>query len=79
MFGRDTNTPKSNTLFEPTPLRTTSIDQTLSSTEELNEGTLEPYHKSYFYWINPQGVVTLEDIAELSRYQYGEHFTYHTS
>jgi len=78
MFGRDTHTPKPNTLFEPTPLRPTSIDQILSSGDELDEGTLEPYHEAYFYSVNPENIVTQEDIAALDRYQYGAHFTYIT-
>jgi len=65
MFGRDTDTPKPNTLFEPQPLRTTSIDQVLSSTKDLDEGKLDPYHESYFYWINPEHTVILEAIAAL--------------
>jgi len=47
MLGRDTDSPKPDTLFVPRPLKTTAIDQILSSTQELDEGTLEPYHESY--------------------------------
>ena len=62
MLGRDTHTPKTHTLFEPRPLRAPSIDQVLGSTEE---GTQEPYHESYFWWINPENIITLEDISGL--------------
>ena len=70
MFGRDTHTPKPKRPFEPRPLRTISIDEVLTPTPEL--GTQEPYHESYFWWINPDYSVTLEDIATLYQYQYGK-------
>jgi len=76
MFGRNTHTPKPTKPFEPRPLRTISIEEVLTPIPEL--GTQEPYHESYFWWINPENTVTLEDITSLYQYQYGENFTYHT-
>ena len=73
MFGKETHTPKT---FEPRPTRTISIAEVLTPVPEL--GTQEPYHESYFWWINPENTVTLEDITALYQYQYGENFTYHT-
>ena len=78
MFGKDTHTPETKSLCEPRPLRTTSIAQTLSATEALDEGTLEPYHGSYFYWINPENIITLQAIAALYAFEYGESFVYNT-
>ena len=66
MFGRDTNTPQLKKPFEPRPLRTISIDEVLTPIPEL--GTQEPYHQSYFWWINLESTVTLEDIAALYQY-----------
>jgi len=76
MFGRDTHTPEPKTPFEPRPLRTISINEVLPTIPEL--GTQEPYHESYFWWINPENTVTLEDIKALFQYQYGKDFIYHT-
>ena len=76
MFGRDTDTSKPKKPFEPRPLRTITIDEVLTPTPEL--GTYEPYQESYLWWINPENLVTLEDIATLYRYQYGENFIYNT-
>jgi len=76
MFGRDTDTPKPKKPFKSRPLRTISIDEVLTPIPEL--GTQEPFYKSYFWWINPGNTVTLEDIAALYEYQYGENFTYKT-
>jgi len=76
MFGRDTHTPKPEKPFDPRPLRTISINEVLTTTPEL--GTQEPYHESYFCWINPEHTVTLEDITALYQYQYGKDFIYHT-
>jgi len=78
MLGINTCTPKPDTLFETRPLRTTSIDQVLSSTEELELRRLEPYHESSFWLLSPENTVTTEDIAPLYRYKYGQNFTYHT-
>ena len=76
MFGRDTHTPKPKKPLEPRPLRTISINEVLTPTPEF--ATQEPYHESYFWWINPENTVTLEAIAALYQYQYGTAFTYHT-
>jgi len=66
MFGTDTYTPKPNTLFEPRPLRTISMAQIIPPTVTKELGTQEPYHKSYFWWINPENTVTPEDITALN-------------
>jgi len=76
MFGRDTPTPKRKKPFEPRQLRTISINEVLTLTREL--GTQEPYNESYFWCINPENTVTLEDITALYQYQYGENFVNHT-
>jgi len=76
MFGRDTQTPKPKKPFEPRPTRTTSIQEVLTPIPEL--GTQEPYNESYFWSINPDNTVTLQDIAALYHYQYGKEFSYHT-
>jgi len=76
MFGRDTHTPKPTKPFEPRPLRTISIQEVLTPIPEL--GTQEPYYESYFWWTNPENLVTLHDITTLYQYQYGENFTYNT-
>jgi len=73
MIVRETHTPKPEKPFEQRPTKTISIDEVLA---EL--GTQEPYHQSYFYWINPENTVTLEDITALYQHQYGENFIYHT-
>jgi len=78
MFGRETHTPKPEILFEPRPLRTTSISQVYFPTFIREQGTQKPYHESYFWWTNPENTVTLEDITALYQYQYGENFIYHT-
>ena len=70
MFGRDTHTPKPKKPFEPSPLTTISIDEVLTPIPEL--GTQEPYYESYFWWINPENTITLEDLTGLYQYQYGE-------
>jgi len=76
MFGIDSHTPKPKKPFEPRLLRTVSIHEVLTPTPEL--GPQEPYHESYFWWINPENTVTLKDITPLYQYQYGENFAYHT-
>jgi len=53
-----------------------SIDEVLTPTPEL--GTQAPYHESFFWWINPENTVTLEDITSLYQYQYGKDFIYTT-
>jgi len=76
MFGRDTHTPKPKKPFEPTPLRTIAIHEVLTPIPEL--GTQEPYNESYIWWIKPENTVTLEDLAALYQYQYGQDFIYST-
>jgi len=76
MFGSDPHTPKPKKPFEPRPLTTILIDEVLTPIPELE--TEEPYHECYFWWMNPENTITLEDIAALSQYQYGKEFTYHT-
>jgi len=76
MFGRNTYTPKPKKPFAPRPLRTISIDEVLTPIPEL--WTQEPYNQSYFWWINPENTVTLEDIAALYQYKYGKDFIYKT-
>jgi len=78
MFGRDTPTLKLKTLCEQRPLRTPSIDQVVTSTTIPEKGTQEPYCESYFWWINPESTITIEDIVALYRYQYDKNFIYHT-
>jgi len=78
IFGRDTYCPKPETLFEPRPLRTTSIDQVRSYAEIPERGIQEPYDEFYFLWINPENTSTIADIAALVRYQYSEDFSNHT-
>jgi len=78
MFGTDTDTPKTNTLFETRPLRTIPIAQIMPPNVTKELGTEEPYHESYFWWINPENAVTHEEITPLYRYQYSENLTYHT-
>jgi len=65
MFGRDTCTPKPETLREPRHLRAIPIDEVLTSTKTPEPGTQEPCHKSYFWWTNPENIITLEDITAL--------------
>jgi len=77
MFGRTTHTPEPKKPFEQRPLRTISIDKVLTPIPEL--GTQEPYNESYFWWINPATIVTLEDIAALYQYQDCKDLTYKTS
>jgi len=66
MFGRDTHTHEPKKPFEPRPFRTISINEVLTPIPEL--GTQEPYNESYFWWINPENTVTLEDIAAIYQY-----------
>jgi len=76
MFGRDTLTPKPKKAFEPRPWRTIAIDEVHTPIPQL--GTPEPYYESYFWWINPENTVTLEDIATLYEYQRSKDIIYHT-
>jgi len=77
-LGRDPYTPKPEKPFEPRPLRTTSIEQVLNPTDIPELETLDPYHESYFWWINPANIVTIEAMAAIYQSQYGEDFTYQT-
>ena len=76
MFGRDTHTRKRKKPFEPRPFRTISLDEVLTPIPEL--GTEKPNPESYFWWMNPEDTITLEDIATLSQYHYVKEFTNHT-
>jgi len=76
MFGRNTHTSKPKKPFEPRPLRTISIDAVLTPIPEL--GTQDPCHESYFWGINPENLVTLEDITALYQYHFGKNFIYKT-
>jgi len=59
-------------------LRTTSIEQVLNPTDIPETETLDPYHESYFWWINPANIVTIDAMAAIYQSQYGEDFTYQT-
>jgi len=62
MFGRDIYTPKPEILFEPRPLRTTSIAQVYSPSFIRELGTQRPYHETYAFWINPENIITTQDL-----------------
>jgi len=76
MFGRDTYTPKPETLFELRPLRTTSIDEVLNWTEIPQLVTEEPNKETYWFWKNPENLITTEDRAALYWQWEGEDFTH---
>jgi len=78
MFRRDTHSPKPQKPFEPRPFNTTAIDEVLNARYISKIGTHEPYQESYFWWINPESTIPLEDIAALYQYQDGPNFTRHT-
>ena len=64
---------------EPRPVRVDSILEILGPVTPISEdGTELLYHETYPFWVNPENVVTLEDIADLYRYQSGEDFNYTT-
>ena len=65
MFGRDTYTPKLETLFEPRPLRTTSISQVYFPTLIRKPGTQKPYHETYSFCINLENIITTKDLEAL--------------
>jgi len=67
MFGRETHTPKPEILFEPRPLRTTSISQVYFPTFIREIGTQKHYHETYAYWINPANTITTKDLEALYR------------
>jgi len=77
MFHQDTNTLKPETLFEPRPLRTTSIHQVLSSTQISELGTAESYHKTYGFWTNPDNINTTKGQSALYRNWEAEDFVYY--
>jgi len=76
MFGRNSHTPKPKKPFQLRPVRNTTRDEVFTPIPEL--GTHEPYYESYFWWINPENTVTLQEITALYQYDYGENFTYKT-
>ena len=63
--------------LDPRPVRTNSILELLVPATPISEDeTKLLYHESYYFWTNPEITVTLEDIANLYRYQFGEDFNY---
>jgi len=76
MFGRDTHTPKPDSILEPKPKPTLTIAQVCPPTALRERRTKEPYYESYRFWKNPENIISHEDIAVLYRYQYGENFNY---
>jgi len=77
MFGRETHTPKPEILFEPRPLRTTSIAQVYVPTFIRELGTQKPYHETYAHWINPANTITTKDLETLYQQWEGEGFRYY--
>ena len=77
MFGRETHTPKPEILFEPRPLRTTSIAQVYVPTFIRELGTQKPYHETYAHWINPANTITTKDLETLYQQREGEGFRYY--
>jgi len=73
-FGRDTYTPKPETLFQPRPLQTQTIAQVYLPTYIGQLGTEEPYHKTYTFWTNPEHVITTENLATFYCYCDGKDF-----
>ena len=65
MFGRDTYTPQLETLFEPSPLSTTSISQDYFPTFIRELGTQKPYHETYAFSTNPENIITTKDLDAL--------------
>ena len=77
MFGRNTPTPKRETLFEPRPLRTTSIAK-IYFPEFIRElGTGKPYHETYAFWTNAENIITTRDLEALYQHWEGEGFRYY--
>jgi len=77
MFRRNTPTPKQETLFEPRPLRTTSIAQ-IYFPEFIRElGTRKPSHETSAFWTNPQNIITTRDLDALYQHWEGEGFRYY--
>jgi len=77
MFGRKTHNPKPDILFEPRPLRTTSISQVYFPTFIRELGTQKPYHETYAYWTNPENIITTKDLEALYQHWEGEGFRYY--
>jgi len=77
MFGRETYTPKPEILFEPRPLRTTSISQVYSPSFIRELGTQRPYHETYAFWINPENIITTQDLEALYQHWEGNGFRYY--
>ena len=70
--------PDPYTIFEPRPVRTYTIDETLPIAPIPERGTENPYYESYWFWINPENRITHEDITALYQYQLGEDFDHPT-
>lgn len=65
--------------LKPRPVRIPCIYEILVTVTPISEdGTELLYPESYPFWVNPGNTVTLEDIADLYRYQLGKEFTYTT-
>jgi len=78
MFGIDTHTPhKTNTLFKPRLLRTTSIPQIDFPTFIRELKTQEPYYETYAFWKNPESILTTKDLEALYQQWEGEGFHYY--
>jgi len=77
MFGRDTYTPKTENLFEPRPLRTTSISQVWFPTFIRELGTRKPSHETYTFWTNPENTITRQDLEALYQHWEGQGFGYY--
>jgi len=77
MFGRDIYTPESAILFEPRPLRTTSIAQVDSPSFIRELGTQRPYQETYAFWINPENIITTQDLEALYQHWEGKVFRYY--
>jgi len=77
MFGRDTHTPKLETLLEPRPLRTTSISQIYFPIFIREQGTLKPNHETYAFWKNSKNIITTKDLAALYQHCEGEGCRYY--
>jgi len=77
MFGRAIDTPKPEILFEPRPLRTTSIAHVYSRSFIRKLGTQRPYNETYAFWINPENIITTQDLEALYQHWEGNEFRYY--
>ena len=77
MFAGDIYTPKLEILFEPRPLRTTSIAQVYSRSFIREPGTQRPYHETYAFWTNPENIITTQDLETLYQHWEGKRFRYY--